>query len=191
VLAAQACHRELQVMSTLSGEQVEPEVDRVLGIPRRGAIASLAPSGSDRRELNRHTTHVLAGRSRHAGPQEIPAFTPLGGSKHDGAMHALRTAMTSYIAVNFQRIDRNASIESAIHRWVARFEAMRFEVRRAVATVEAAGRSRTAVKLTVVLADGASRTVTTARTDPYVAVSDAFRRVRQQLLAAPQGRLVA
>jgi hypothetical protein len=32
VLAAQACHRELQVMSTLSGEQVEPEVARVLGI---------------------------------------------------------------------------------------------------------------------------------------------------------------
>jgi hypothetical protein len=46
VLAAQACHRELQVMSTLSGEQVEPEVARVLGIapPWRDRFA-----GSDRR----------------------------------------------------------------------------------------------------------------------------------------------
>jgi ribosome-associated translation inhibitor RaiA len=107
--------------------------------------------------------------------------------------------MTSYIDVNFQRIDRNPSIESAIHRWVARFEAMRFEVRRAVATVEVGGRSRTTVELTLVLADGTARTVTATRTDPYVAVSDAFRSVRQQLLAAPSpdrarpapGRLVA
>lgn len=103
-------------------------------------------------------------------------------------------SMTSYIDVIFQRTDRNPSIESAIHRWVARFEAMRFEVRRAIATVEPAGRSRTAVHLTLVLADGASRLAATAHADPYVAVSDAFRMVRQQLLAAaaaPPGRLVA
>ena len=31
--------------------------------------------------------------------------------------------MNPYIRVTFQRIDRNPSIESAIHRWVARFEA--------------------------------------------------------------------
>src|SRR3954454_22164589 len=99
--------------------------------------------------------------------------------------------MTPYIRVTFQRIDRNPSIESAIHRWVARFEAMRFEVRRAVATVEPAGRNRTTVHLAMVLASGTSRAVTTTPTDPYVAVSDAFRLVRQQLLAAPPGRLVA
>src|SRR4051794_7641726 len=99
--------------------------------------------------------------------------------------------MTPYIRVTFQRIDRNPSIESAIHRWVARFEAMRFEVRRAIATVEPAGRNRTAVQLTLVLANGISRTVATTRPDPYVAVSDAFRAVRQQLLAAPPGQLVA
>ncbi|HEX8108922.1 MAG TPA: hypothetical protein VF516_14420 [Kofleriaceae bacterium] len=99
--------------------------------------------------------------------------------------------MTPYIHVSFQRIDRNRSIESAIHRWVARFEAMRFEVRRASATVEPGGRGRTMVKLSLVLADGTSRTVDATRTDPYVAVSDAFRSVRQQLLAAPAGRLVA
>jgi ribosome-associated translation inhibitor RaiA len=106
--------------------------------------------------------------------------------------------MTSFIDVCFQRIDRNPSIVSAIHRWVARFEAMRFEVRHAVAIVEAASRNRTAVRLTVVLANGASRTVEATRTDPYVAVSDAFRLVRHQILAAPSdrarpapGRLVA
>jgi hypothetical protein len=108
-------------------------------------------------------------------------------------------SMTSYIDVNFQRIDRDPSIESAIHRWVARFEAMRFEVRRAAATVEPAGRHRTAVRLALVLADGTSQTAATSHVDPYVAVSDAFRLVRRQLLAgsaspdrAPApGRLVA
>jgi hypothetical protein len=104
--------------------------------------------------------------------------------------------MTPYIAVAFQRIDRNPSIESAIHRWVARFEAMRFEVRRAIATVEPAGRNRTAVTLTLLLADGVARRVATTHVDPYVAVSDAFRLVRQQALAAAPadrglGRLVA
>jgi len=99
--------------------------------------------------------------------------------------------MTSYVHVKFHRVDRNPSIESAIHRWVARFEAMRFEVRRAVATVEAPGRNRTTVTLTVVLANGIGRTVVSTRPDPYVAVSDAFRSVRQQLLAAPRGQLVA
>jgi ribosome-associated translation inhibitor RaiA len=107
--------------------------------------------------------------------------------------------MTSYIDVNFQRIGRDPSIESAIHRWVARFEAMRFEVRHALATVELTGRNRTTVHLTLVLANGVLRTVDATRPDPYVAVSDAFRLVRQQLLAAsaadrarpPAGQLVA
>lgn len=99
--------------------------------------------------------------------------------------------MTSYVGVKFQRVDRNPSIESAIHRWVARFEAMRFEVRRAVAIVESGGRGRTTVHLTLVLANGMSRTVDATRPDPYVAVSDAFRSVRQQLLAASPGLLVA
>src|SRR6476619_1418258 len=106
-----------------------------------------------------------------------------GASARNGAMPASRSAMTPYIRVSSQRIDRNPSIESAIHRWVARFEAMRFEVRRAIAVVESAGRHRTTVHLAMVLASGASRTVTTTHTDPYVAVSDAFRSVRQQLLA--------
>jgi hypothetical protein len=103
----------------------------------------------------------------------------------------LRSPMTSFIGVKFKRIDRNPSIESAIHRWVARFEAMRFEVRRAVATVEAGARGRTTVTLTLALVNGTSRTVVASRTDPYVAVSDAFRSVRQQLLAVSSGQLVA
>lgn len=92
--------------------------------------------------------------------------------------------MISYVHVSFQRMDRNPSLASTVHRWVARLEAMRFEVRRAVATIESAGRSRTTVYLTLVLADGTSRTATTTHTDPYVAVSDAFRLVRRLLLAA-------
>src|ERR1044071_5611975 len=99
--------------------------------------------------------------------------------------------MTSFVGVKFQRVDRNPSIESAIHRWVARFEAMRFEGRRAGAIVESGGRGRTTVRLSLGLASGMSRTVTTTHTDPYVAVSDAFRAVRQQLLAASPGQLVA
>lgn len=99
--------------------------------------------------------------------------------------------MTSYVDVKFQRIARDPSIESAVHRWVARFEAMQFEVRRASATVESGGRGRTTVKLTLVLADGESRMADATRPDPYVAISDAFRSVRQQLLAASPGRLVA
>jgi ribosome-associated translation inhibitor RaiA len=92
--------------------------------------------------------------------------------------------MTPYIVVSFQGIDRNASVESAIHRWVARFEAMKFEVRRAIAILEPAGRNRTGVKLSMQLADGAVRRVVTTHDDPYVAVSDAFRQVRHQVLAA-------
>lgn len=54
-LAAQVCHLDLQVMSTLSGERVEPEVDRVLGIPPPWRIAyalrlghALAPGAAPR-----------------------------------------------------------------------------------------------------------------------------------------------
>jgi ribosome-associated translation inhibitor RaiA len=92
--------------------------------------------------------------------------------------------MTSYIDVTFERIDRDPSIESAIHRWVARFEAMRFDVQRAVATVKLSGRRRTTVCLTLVFMDGDSRTATVTHDDAYVAVADAFRVVRHQRLDA-------
>jgi hypothetical protein len=90
--------------------------------------------------------------------------------------------MTSYIEVNFGRVGHDPSIESAIHRWVARFEAMGFPVQRATAGVEPGSRHRTAISLTLVLTDGTSRSAATTHTDAYVAVSDAFRLVRQQLL---------
>jgi hypothetical protein len=92
--------------------------------------------------------------------------------------------MTSYIDVSFQRTDRNPSIESAIHRWVARLEAMQFPVERVSAIVEPAGRSRITVRLELTLTDDTTCTAATTHADPYVAVSDAFRVVRQHALAA-------
>jgi ribosome-associated translation inhibitor RaiA len=90
--------------------------------------------------------------------------------------------MTSYIDVTFARIERAPSIESTIHRWVARIEAMRFDVQRASVAVESDGRRRTRVSLTLSLMDGTSRTAAVTHADAYVAVADAFRVVRQQLL---------
>lgn len=92
--------------------------------------------------------------------------------------------MTSDIDVSFQRTDRNPSIESAIHRWVARLEAMQFPVQRASAIVEPAGRSRITVRLELTLIDGTACAAATTHADPYVAVSDAFRVVRQHMIAA-------
>jgi hypothetical protein len=148
-------------------------------------------TGRNRDAVN-HVRSCRAISSRRA--QKIPVFIPRKNLPRDGAMRASRSLMTSYVYVIFKGIDRNPSIEATVHRWVARFEAMRFEVLRAIARIEPAGRNRTAVQLTLVLANGTTRTVATTRPDPYVAVSDAFRAVRQQLLAASPttpGRLVA
>jgi hypothetical protein len=157
------------------------------------------PTGADQRACDpvNHARSCRATTPRFS--HRNPSFPPLEPRQAMAQGLHRGPPMTSFIDVCFQRLDRNPSIESAIHRWVARFEAMRFEVRHAVAIVEAAGRSRTTVRLSVVLAKGTSRTVEATRTDPYVAVSDAFRLVRQQLLApaAPvharptTGRLVA
>jgi hypothetical protein len=122
------------------------------------------------------------------------------GQEMARAVHS-RRCMTPYIDVSFQRSERNPSIESAIHRWVARFAAMGLEVRRGFATVEPTGRNRTTLRLTLILADGTARTATITHADPYVAVSDVFHVVRQQLIMASRpsadrssaaaGRLVA
>jgi hypothetical protein len=92
--------------------------------------------------------------------------------------------MTSYVDVTFARLDRAPSLESTIHRWVARIEAMRFDVQRASVVVESGGRGRTRICLTLSLTDGTSRTAAITHADAYVAVADAFRVVRQQLLDA-------
>lgn len=102
--------------------------------------------------------------------------------------------MTSYIDVTFERLDRAPSLESTIHRWVARIEAMRFDVQRASVTIESGGRGRTKVSLALSLTDGTAQTATVAHADAYVAVADVFRIVRQQLLdatAAASHRLIA
>ena len=96
--------------------------------------------------------------------------------------------MTSYIDVSFNGLVQDPSVESAIHRWVARFEAMRIEVRWAGITVEPSGRRRTLVCLTMALTDGTVRTAATIHTDVYVAVADAFRAVRQQTLQPAPAR---
>ena len=86
--------------------------------------------------------------------------------------------MQPYIRVQFVRCEQDRSLESTVHRWIARFEAMRYEVARAAVAIEAAKR-RTKVSLTLTLSDGQSSIVTTSHTDPYVAVSDAFREARR------------
>ena len=90
--------------------------------------------------------------------------------------------MHPYIDVTFHRRARDASLASTVHRWVARFEAMRFEVARAAAQIAAENR-RTCIVLTLTLVNGKSSIVATSHLDPYVAVSDAFRAARRELLA--------
>jgi ribosome-associated translation inhibitor RaiA len=87
--------------------------------------------------------------------------------------------MTTYIDVSFRDVSQNASIEAAIHRWVARLEAMRIEVQRAEVTVEPFGRKRTMISATVRLTNGHVETRASVHTDPYVCIANAFRAIRQ------------
>ncbi len=89
--------------------------------------------------------------------------------------------MQPFIAVRFIGTP-NTSLETTVHRWVARFEVMSFEVHRTVASVDTRGR-RTGVRLWLTLTDGRSASVTSSHADPYVAISDAFRAARRDLLA--------
>lgn len=91
--------------------------------------------------------------------------------------------MSQYIDVSFVNHSHDHSLEGAVHRWVARFEGMRFDVRGATAVIERSGRKETRVGLTIMLAGGACSTAASTHTDPFVAVSDAFRAVRRDLLA--------
>lgn len=91
--------------------------------------------------------------------------------------------MFPFIEIQFCRLARDPSLESAIHRWVARLEAIQIAVRRADVTVEAAGRRRTSVSLAVSLPDRIEPDVVVAHADPYVAIAEAFRVVRRRVLA--------
>jgi len=69
-------------------------------------------------------------------------------------MNAVPTVMHPDIDVNFSDRARDRSLEATLHRWVARFEAMSFEVHGAAVTIEPSGRDHTAVCLTMTLAGG-------------------------------------
>jgi len=78
---------------------------------------------------------------------------------------------------------RDGSLEAAVHRWVARLEWTPIEVHRAEVMIERVGRRRTAVRVSIGSVTGAAPTAATSHADAYVAVSNAFREVRRQLLA--------
>ena len=91
--------------------------------------------------------------------------------------------MLPYIDVSFARVAHDPSVEASIHRWVARLESPTVSVQRAVVTIEQVGRRRLSVGLKLEIHDGATSIATTAHEDIYVAVADAFRAVRRELLA--------
>jgi hypothetical protein len=91
--------------------------------------------------------------------------------------------MLPYIDVNFHDHARDRSLEGAIHRGVARLEAMRFDVRGAAAALEPVGRKQTSVCLTITVGNGIVATAARTHSDPFFAISDAFCAVCRDLLA--------
>jgi len=90
--------------------------------------------------------------------------------------------MQPYIQVKFERMARDPSVEAAVDRWVTRLESLSAPIRDAFIGIEQTGRRGTAVSLKLELADGSTSKATTSREDIYVAVADAFRAIRRQLL---------
>lgn len=89
--------------------------------------------------------------------------------------------MQPYIEVAFTAMARDASVEAAAHRWVARLEAAGLSIRGVFLEIHAQRRGK-AVCLKLELSGGSAATASTARDDIYVAVGDAFRAARRQLL---------
>jgi len=98
--------------------------------------------------------------------------------------------MQPYIQVTFEGMTHDPSVEASVHRWVARLESASRPIHKASIAIERAGRRCTAVCLKLELVDGTAPTATASREDAYVAVADAFRAARRQLLArsAPGGQ---
>jgi ribosome-associated translation inhibitor RaiA len=92
-------------------------------------------------------------------------------------------ATMPFVDVTFLGLAHDRSLEAAAIRWVGRLAAMQFDVRDAAVTIGPAGRRRTATSLKLVLVNGEVAVASTAHEDPYVAISDAFRAVRRELLA--------
>jgi len=93
--------------------------------------------------------------------------------------------MVPYVEVAFSQIVPEPALEAVVHRWVARLECENLEVVHASAIIGRAGRKRTLVTLNVVLRYGQVAASTT-HDDPYVAISDAFRAARRQVIARPR-----
>ena len=91
--------------------------------------------------------------------------------------------MPAYIDVNFADRVQDHSLEGVVHRWVARLEAMSFDISGAVVAIEPAGRKRTSVCLTITLGDGTFATAACTHDDPCFAVSETFRGVHRELQA--------
>ncbi len=94
--------------------------------------------------------------------------------------------MASDVDIRFHRMPRDASVEAAIQRWVARLEGANVEIQRARVTVAPATRQRTKVSLMLELANGSAPTTKTKSPDTYVSVANAFRKLRVRLLRAPK-----
>jgi ribosome-associated translation inhibitor RaiA len=89
--------------------------------------------------------------------------------------------MQPYIQVSFPGGPRDLALEAAVHRWVARLESAIEDALHVDVTIERARRN-TSVGLTLSGGSSGSRKAATSHKDAYVAVSDAFRALRQQLL---------
>ena len=81
-----------------------------------------------------------------------------------------------HVAVRFEGIPQDPSLEAAVERWVARLES-RLVVERIEVTISA-GRLGTTVRVVT----GAISPISATRPDPYVAVSDAFRAIRRRMI---------
>jgi ribosome-associated translation inhibitor RaiA len=87
-----------------------------------------------------------------------------------------------YIDIQFHSRTPDASLAATVHRWITRFETMRFVVYQAAVAIEAEPRRKTGVSLSLTLADGQLVVAATSHDDPYVAISEAFRVARRRLL---------
>ena len=87
-----------------------------------------------------------------------------------------------YIEVSFPGSPHDPALEAAVHRWVARLEPAIEDAVRVDVKIDRSARRRTTVGLTILGGSDGPRTAATSHQDAYVAVSDAFRAVRLQLL---------
>jgi hypothetical protein len=91
--------------------------------------------------------------------------------------------MCPHVDVKFARMPHDPSVEASVQRWVDRLGWANVTVRSAYVTIARSGWRRTSVYLTLVLLGGRVLTMQISHTDVYVAVADAFRAARKQMLA--------